>query len=98
VNLAQNVQAYLSVENGEAVVEPLPGFSFAPDATRRDVYEQLREAMNQGGYFASVEQGDGATYFTVVGPRGRVVLVFDDDSDRLVTICPLHAPAVRAVN
>ena len=93
-----SVRPYLAFDDGNLLVEPLAGVTFSPTAGRREVHDRLRDFIAQGTCVASVEKKEGATLFHVAGPRGSVVLVFDDDSDRLLTIVPLHSPGSRLVH
>ena len=90
-----NVKPYLAVYGGELFVEPLPDLLFEPNASRLELTEVLGQAE---GFETTIHQEDGATLFLVRGDEGTVLLVFDDDTDRLVTIVPVDAPGNRIMN
>ena len=77
------------------MLEPLPDLLFAPEASRYEITQILGGAE---GFETTIHQEGGATIFVVRAESGAVMLVFDDDSDRLVTIVPLHAPGTRVLN
>ena len=95
LGLQGNVRPYLSVTNGQRVLEPLPDLLFAPEASRLELTHILGAAE---GFETTIHQEGGATMFVVRSDSGTVMLVFDDDSDSLVTIVPLHEPGKRVLN
>lgn len=87
--VSPSLRPWLSVEDGELLLEPLPGISFAPTISRHDLNEHLTDLVSYGVCELALQQDDGATYFTLIANGEATLIVCDDDSDRVVAVVPM---------
>ena len=89
-SVSPSLRRWLSVQDGELLVEPLPGISFNASASREELNDHLTELASYGVLELALQQDDGATYFTILSNGEATMLVCDDDSDRLVAVVPIR--------
>jgi len=82
------LRPWLASHDGELLIEPVPGITLDPTASRLETSEHLEALTSFGVCGMTLQQEDGATYFTIVSGDHASMLVYDDDSDRLVAIVP----------
>jgi len=96
--MSSDLRRWLSVHDGEVLVEPLPGIAFAPNATREEVNAHLTELAGYGVLELALQQEGGATYFTIVANGEASMLVYDDDTDQLIAVVPITNDSHRLWN
>ena len=79
----------MTVEDGDLLLEPIPGISFELHTSREELNDPLIALANYGVCDMQLEQDESSTYFTITSGDNASMVVFDDHSDRIVAVVPL---------
>jgi hypothetical protein len=97
-SITPSLRPWLTVEDGELLLEPVPGISFDVATSRQDLNDHLMALASFGVCQMELTQDESATYFTITTTSGASVVVFDDQSDRIVAVVPLGESPDRLWN